>query len=171
MNIIDELKMDHYSEVIKIKNEHVGLFNSMMQPSAFTINIHKTVRVLNSERRNVKKKVELIDINSLWSTLSFEFLKMNYLSSQRNKFCNRVIAFGNVDVGDGEGMAHIHGVIENVHNLPTAPFHYLIRTALNTTNAKHRIISGKPDIQSNASIGWVDYVFKNKYLHPLMTKA
>ena len=170
MNIIDELRVSDYSDVEKIKDEYFSIFQTMKTPSAFTINIHPTVKVLNSDKRNIKKRVGLEDIDSLWSTLSSEFRKMNYLSSQRNKLQKAVLAFANVDIGADMGQLHIHGLINNIHDLPAAPFHYLIRTALKETDARHRIISGIPDIQRNASVGWVGYVFKNSYLHPLMTK-
>lgn len=170
MNLIDELTVDDYSTVKNIRNEYRNIFNRMKSPSAITINIHPTVRVLDSFKKNTKQKVGLPEINSLWSTLSFEIRKMNYLSFERNKPSVHVLAFGNIDVGDDKGQLHIHGVVNNIHALPEAPFHYLIRTALKQTHAKHRIISGTPDIQRKASVSWVDYVFKNRYLHPLMTK-
>ena len=170
MNLIDELKVEDYSIVGNIKREFISIFNRMNDPAAFTINIHRTVRFLNSEKKNIKKKVGLAEVNSLWSTFSNEIRNMNYLSSQRNRNNERVLAFANCQIGDDAGLLHLHGVVENFHLLPDAPFHYLLRHALKTTDAKHRIISGTPDIQRHASAAWVGYVFKNKYLHPLMTK-
>lgn len=169
MQIVEDLIKINESDRKSVIASYSQIFQSMNKPFGITINIHPTVSVKDENRRWLRRKVALPDVDALWGSFSTELKKMHFFSSERNRPINTCLAFGNVEIGRQEQLVHIHGVVNNLHDCNPRQFRYLITTALDVASAKvQKILSGDPHIAYEVDKGWVSYCFKGEYLHSLV---
>lgn len=152
---------------------HCEILQKMVSPVAFTINCHP-VRSFKEEDLNSgksrwhKRSTNLEDINALWSCLSYQLYQAFTFSSYRGKTDKDIFCIGNIEIGSVSGQIHLHGIANNILDLDVRPFRYILKTAIERSSNKVRIVSGKPDLNYFADDGWVQYMFKSSFHHQLM---
>jgi hypothetical protein len=168
MQITEDLIRITESDRRNLISSYSDILLSMNKPFGLTVNIHPTISVRNEKKHWLKKKVALTDIDALWGSFSTELKKMQFFSSERNRPIKTCLAFGNVEIGKTENLAHIHSVINNLLDCNPRIFRYLIKMAIDKASEKVRIMSGEPHITYSVDSGWVGYCFKGDYLHSLV---
>jgi hypothetical protein len=168
MQMTEDLIRINENERIKLISSYSDILYSMNKPLGLTVNIHPTISVRNERKHWLKKKVALADIDALWGSFSTELKKMQFFSSERNRPIKTYLAFGNVEIGKTENLAHIHSVINNLRGCDPRIFRYLVKMAIDRASEKVRIMSGEPHITHSVDSGWVGYCFKGDYLHSLV---
>lgn len=160
--LLDELKRnaDGINQFYNVAKED---YRRMVQPVAFTINFHPTIR-----RKKVKRfrqvKLSLPIIEEFQNHLNGELRHLNYFSSERKKKTSTILAFGNLDYGPDKNLFHMHGVIDNRYGADNHIFMYAIKKCFSSANILTPIMSGTADIDIKPDIKWVRYCFKENNL-------